>query len=588
MKNIKFILWLTLSLVTGLTIGYVLFYSDPGKNIPLKAENLESRTYTCSMHPQIKQNEPGQCPICGMDLVPLSSSMQNKNSSDPFISSMTEEAIALNNIQTTKTGKKTAVSKVFLTGKIKIDEKRLEIISSDFSGRVEKLFINFTGQKVEKGDKLAQIYSPELVVSQKELLLTGKNRNEQPLLYEAAREKLKLLNLNDTQIDEIESQEKIITRFDIISDVSGVVIKRQVSKGDYINKGSTLFEIADLDSLWLILDAYENDLRWIKKGNKIIFTVQAFPEKEFSAKVDFIDPVVDPETRTLKVRANILNENNILKPEMFANAKIISKKHRKKGYMVIPKSSVLWTGKRSVVYVRIPDAETPSFEMREVTLGNRIGNDYIVSKGLEENEDVVTNGVFAIDSAAQLSGRYSMMNRPPAARISVEFREQVTKLVSLYFELTAHFVNSDPLKSQRSAKKMISTLKTIDMKLLTKKEDHQKWMKQIKIISTALNSLRSTKNLEIQRAQFSIISNSIIEISEYFGLTIREVFVQFCPMAFDNKGAYWLSAKKEILNPYFGDKMLNCGEIRKTLRPSNTKANSKFSTKKHTEHHHNH
>lgn len=567
MKKLKpFLIPVIFALLTGVILGYLFFGGGTHENHPQKADDSVEQIYTCSMHPQIRQNEPGKCPLCGMDLIPLKTG-KSSGEHDPFIYSMTKEAAAMANVQTSKVGGRSSENEIFLSAKIFVNEKKLETVTSNFAGRIDKLFVNYTGQNIKIGDKLVSIYSPDLLMAQKELREAAKNKENFPALYNAAKEKLRLWKLNENQIAEIESKGEIIEEFEIESDVSGIVLNRKVSQGSYVNKGSVLFEIADLTTLWLIMDAYESDLQWIKKGDKVVFTVQSSPGKEFVSNIEFIDPVIDPGTRTLKIRAEISNSSGLLKPEMLATARILSKKDSFKNSIIIPKSSVLWTGKRSIVYVKAGDVETPSFEMREIKLGNQVGNSYIVKEGLKKDEEIITNGVFAVDGAAQLSGNYSMMNRPPENRIPVEFRMQLTKLVEHYFIMKDHFVESDSVKSAKSAKNMIPVLKAVDMKLV-EGDDRNKWMELLKNISNGLNSIVKSNDLESQRVGFSAVSDNIIEASDFFRSTISEVFVQFCPMAFDDKGAYWLSKEKEIMNPYFGDEMLNCGEIKKTIRSS--------------------
>jgi membrane fusion protein, copper/silver efflux system len=374
------------------------------------------------MHPQIRQNEPGKCPLCGMDLIPLAG-QSNQGEQNLFIHTMSAEAIALANVQTSKVSYTTPEYEVYLTGKIVPNEKKLAVITANYSGRIEKLFVDFTGQTLSKGEKMASIYSPELVTAQKELIEAAKNKQINPSLYNAVREKLSLWKINEKQIDAIETRGEIITEFDVYAQISGIVMSRNISTGDYVNRGSVLFEIADLSSVWVMLDAYEQDLSVVRTGGKVDFTVASLPGREFTSTVTFIDPLINPQTRTASVRMEVNNPGMQLKPEMFVKGKIKSKFSAQTGLkgksLLISKTSVLWTGTRSVVYVKVPGSEFPSFEMREIILGPRAGDFYVVENGLQEGEEIVINGVFAIDAAAQLSGNYSMMNRPVSKRISV-------------------------------------------------------------------------------------------------------------------------------------------------------------------------
>jgi len=578
-KNRMFQFFLVLS--AGLLIGLLLFGGNNPETHLHKEEVTKETIWTCSMHPQIRQNEPGKCPICGMDLIPLTSGNDSESAS-PFIHAMSSQAAALANIQTSKVSYTTSEYEVYLTGKIAANEQKLASITADYSGRIERLFVDFTGQTVAKGQKMATIYSPELITAQRELIEAVKSKRINPSLYNAVREKLRLWKITEKQIDAIESSGEILTELDVYADISGIVITRNVSRGDYVNKGSILFEIADLSSIWVMLDAYEQDLAWVNVGSKVIFKVASLPSKEFTSTVTFVDPIINQQTRTASIRAEAGNPNIQLKPEMIVNGKIITKisyqTELKGRALMIPKTSVLWTGIRSVVYVKVPKAESPSFEMREVILGPRAGNNYIVEKGLTEGEEIVVNGVFAVDAAAQLSGNYSMMNQPESKRLEVNntFKTQLTDVVNNYFLLKNAFVESDAAEVKKEAQKVNRSLNNVNMSLL-KDEPHHQWMEIENNVSSSLSSVIETNDIEKQRKHFEIISDALINAAEIFGVNTDWVYVQFCPMAFNNKGAYWLSRTEEIKNPYFGNEMLNCGEVIKKINSVNsyTDTNSK-------------
>lgn len=556
---------LCLVLVAGFLLGWLIFKPTTTFNAEHVHEHGKETTYTCSMHPQIRQNEPGKCPICGMDLIPLTQKSA-QGESNPFVYTMSPEAIALANVQTQKVQYVSPEHEVNMTGKIAINEQLMAVITANYSGRIEKLFVDYTGQAVSKGQKLATIYSPELVTAQKELIEAAKFKENNPSLYQASKEKLRLWKINESQISEIENSGRVMTEFDVYADRSGIVIRRDITTGDYANKGTVLFGMADLSKVWVLLDAYESDLAFIKTGQQINITVPSIPGKVFSSTVNFIDPIINPQTRTASVRAELNNPQQILKPEMFVRAVLKTRLSVNDKSLAIPKTSILWTGKRSVVYVRVPDVESPSFEMREITLGNSLGDFYLVVNGLMEGEEIVTNGVFAIDAAAQLSGNYSMMNRVVDNRIVVpeKFTDQLTNFVNDYFVLKNNLIKSDFQLSNISAKKLASALSKVDMKLLTE-DAHNTWMKHDQVLKKQIELFVKANDLEKQREVFSTLSNQLIETSNLFSLNYETVYVAHCPMAFDDKGANWLSEFEEIKNPYFGDAMLRCGEVKSKI-----------------------
>jgi membrane fusion protein, copper/silver efflux system len=575
MRNLLKNKWIAgaLVLVTGLLLGLLIAPRQDGSGNLSDAHHDhddhdhavdENGEWTCSMHPQIRQDEPGDCPICGMDLIPAESSTGADHG--PLVYEMTPEAVALANVHTSVVNLASAEKEVKLTGKIRLNEQKLSSVTSTFPGRVEQLHVNFTGQQVTRGDVLATVYSPELLTAQQELLQAIRMKESFPALYRSAREKLRLWRLTDSQIDDIESSGQVRAQFDVLAGISGVVTGRNVTEGDYLATGTLMFEIADLSSVWVMLDAYESDLAWINPGSRISFTVPALPGQQFNAEVTFIDPVIDPGRRTAAVRAETANPGGRLKPEMFVNGIIRSNIRPGINSLVIPRSALLWSGKRSLVYVKLPGTDYPAFEMRELVLGPGLGDMYIVDNGLDAGEEIVTNGVFAVDASAQLSGNFSMMSRPPVKTMDVPsaFQAQLTDLAGEYFKVKHALVESDHSKAAAATEGFLNALSAVDMSLLDD-EPHHRWMALLPGLRKMAEEIGTTGDLEEQREHFEHLSMSMIDVVEYFGLQER-VYRMHCPMAFDDKGADWLSNRDEILNPYFGDAMLACGVIEQTYR----------------------
>jgi Cu(I)/Ag(I) efflux system membrane fusion protein len=400
----------SLLLIGGIFIGWLFFHSSGiNKKKPDQVtETVKSTIWTCAMHPQIRMPQPGKCPICGMELIPL---VQNSTSIDPDAIHLSEEAAQLANVLTSVVTKRTPVKVVRLYGKVQVDERLFQSQVAHVPGRIEKLAVNFTGESVEKGQLLAEIYSPELITAQQELLETIKTKQLQPELYEASKEKLRQWKLTDNQIAKIEDSGVVQNNFDVLSNTSGTVTARRVNTGDHVSQGTVLFDIADLSKVWIMFDAYESDLQFLHNGEKLSFTLQSLPGIDFTGNIVFIDPVIDPVTRVAKVRVETGNQSGKLKPEMFATGIVSSTLAEYHDNVVIPKSAVLWTGKRSVVYVKQPGSEEPVFKIREVELGPMLGESYVIMNGLSEGEEIVTNGTFSVDAAAQLEGKPSMMNQ---------------------------------------------------------------------------------------------------------------------------------------------------------------------------------
>jgi membrane fusion protein, copper/silver efflux system len=408
------VLFLSIALIAGILIGWLLFRS-PGskgekavKTEEQPAAKVKVTIWTCSMHPQIRMKEPGNCPICGMELIPLE---QKNDQVDSTGVKLSREALQLANVSTSTVTRQNAEKKIRLYGKVSADERLLTSQVAHFPGRIEKLLVNFNGEKVSFGQALAQIYSPELLTAQQELIETARTKVSQPEIYEAAREKLAHWKLSNEQIAQIENSGTVKSVFEVSSGTNGIVTAVRIRNGDYVSEGTVLYEIADLSRLWVLFDAYESDLGFLNKGDKVSFTLQALPGKTYTGTISFIDPFIDPVNRVARVRVELKNEGNLIKPEMFATGLVdanLSSYHNK---IVIPRSAVLWTGKRSIVYVR-QQGEEPVFHLREIELGPLLGSNYVVNSGLSEGEEIVTSGTFSIDAAAQLEGKPSMMNQP--------------------------------------------------------------------------------------------------------------------------------------------------------------------------------
>lgn len=399
-------------LLCGFLAGWLVFRSPSGPAVEHSpgTETVEE-VWTCSMHPQIRMGKPGKCPLCGMDLIPLrSNATASEAVTDPDAIQLSDEAIALANVQTTRVSRQNPVKEIRLYGTIQPDERSLQSQAAHVGGRIERLFVDFTGETVQKDKTLAVIYSPELFTAQQELLEALRMQPVQPRLVEAAREKLRLWKLTPGQITAIESSGVVSPLVEIKASTSGIVVGKNVNPGDYVEAGNVLFDIADLSKVWAMFEAYETDLPFLRTGDRLDFTLQAFPGRQFGGRIAFIDPLIDKASRTAKVRVEVGNPNLELKPEMYATASVTAPLRQYRNQIVVPQSAVLWTGKRSVVYVRQPEYNSPVFKIREIELGPWLGDSYVVASGLADGEEIVTNGVFSVDASAQLEGKRSMMN----------------------------------------------------------------------------------------------------------------------------------------------------------------------------------
>lgn len=401
-----------LMLAAGLLLGVLLrsCVSCGGTTAQQTEGEDGDAVWTCSMDPQVKQPGPGKCPKCGMDLIKMEKGMTPSSDIDPDAVMFSDEAMALANVETEIVGTPSGNKEIRLFGKVEPDQRQQQSQSAYVAGRIERLFINAVGDHVAKGQTLAVIYSPELYTAEQELV--SALGTSQQVLIDAATEKLRLLNIPQSQIDEVISTKKVSPYVQLKANTSGTVVRKMVEQGDYVRQGQSLLQIANLGHVWAIFQAYESDLPFIHRGQQVQFTAEALPGETFTGHVSFIDPVLNGQTRTAGVRVELSNAGGRFKPEMLlvGNVAASMQKYADEG-VIIPKSAVLWTGKRSVVYVKDDVEEQPTFLLRQVTLGPALPDGYVVLDGLAEGEEIVTNGVFAIDAAAQLDGKRSMMNQ---------------------------------------------------------------------------------------------------------------------------------------------------------------------------------
>ena len=558
---------LLLTLIVGGLLGWgfrAMTSANTDTHAHEEGEGLPS-IWTCSMHPQIRLPEAGDCPICGMDLIP--GDQESAGSSNPQAFQMTPEALALAQVQTLIVGGAQAKKELLLSGKLQADERENASLTAKFPGRIEKLFVTFTGEQVKAGQRIATVYSPELLTAQKELLEAVKTKATFPQLYQASKDKLSLWKLSAAQIAEIERSGQVKERMDILADQSGVVLQKNVSVGDYVSMGSVLFTVTNLNSLWLLLDVYETGLPFVAIGDEIQFSVAGRPGETLTAKVTFVDPLINANTRAASVRAEIRNVGNTLKPEMFVTARIQTRNEAGSAEVMVPRTAVLWSGKRSIVYVKVPNAALPEFVLREVTLGNRLGENYQITAGLQAGEEIVSYGAFALDASAQLSGKPSLLNRSSTQQVDVsaEFSQEITAVVAAYFQVKNSLVK-DQLPT--AATQILAQALAKVSSAAGSGKDKAKWEKIKSELSQATAKIRGAKDISTARTHFSTLSSSIIQLAETYKLTQQVVYQDYCPMAFDNKGGYWLSETENITNPYFGASMLTCGEVKQTYQSS--------------------
>ena len=388
--------------------------TTPAKNdsgASIAKQEAAKDIYYCPMHPTVTSDHPGNCPICGMALVKRTAAPAG--AAEPSIAAvaLSPEQRVTANVRTAKIALQTHTGEIVTTGRVTFDERRLAQVTSYTQGRIERLAVNFTGDSVRRGQVVASIYSPDLFATQQEYLLAIANqermrsagfadaRSASTDLVESTRRRLMLFGMTAGQIAQLERTGKALFTTDIIAPVSGIVTRRLVVPQQSVAAGQALMEVADLSTVWVEADVYEQQLPDVTVGQRVVITSPAVPGQEFPGTVSFIQPVLGGETRTAKVRIELANRGARLKPDMYVSVRVHGMPMA--GHIMVPASAVIDRGQRKYVWVETaPD----TFEPREVNVGPRHGDQSVIVSGLREGETIVVEGGFLLDSEAQLRG----------------------------------------------------------------------------------------------------------------------------------------------------------------------------------------
>lgn len=599
-----------------------------GEEGSTQSTSVSGTVFTCPMHPQIRQPAPGRCPICGMALVPASSA--GVANLDELSVQIEPAQRRLANIQTAKVERDAIEATLQTVGAIAIDESRQATIAAYIDGRIERLFADYTGVDIKKGDHLAVLYSPQLYAAQVEYVEARRAmttsgglsavREAQESLAANTRQRLREFGMTNQQITELETSAKAQSRLTIYAPQGGTVIEKLAVEGNYVKAGDPIYRIAELSTVWLMLKLFPEDATRIRFGQRVEAAIQSLPGEKLLGRVAFIDPTVDPKTRTVGVRVELLNDHGRLRPGDYAEARInlpigpqgrvfdqdlagkwISPMHpqiirdeagqcpicgmdlvptSRYGFVEapipqpqslhVPRMAVLLAGGNSIVYV---ETKPGRFEIRPVTVGPILRDKIVVLDGLKEGESVATAGNFLIDSQMQLAGKPSLIN-PSRAIAKAKERtgplvfEHVAvapvgadagqKLETLY---SAYFEIQQALAADKTPPAAAAqALHKAASELGGDAALPQSSAKLLREIATKSEHLHHL-DLAGARKGFKPISHAVVTLATQIRAAgAQKPFTHFyCPMVAGG-GGDWLQPGGELLNPYFGSEMLRCGE----------------------------
>ena len=538
----KLIIILCLCLFQSGLIWAGEYDGHPGHQQLLVDQEANATFWTCSMHPQIQLPVSGQCPICFMDLIEVERQAQGEDVHSLRQISFGPEAQKLAQVEVSVVREAEPVSTIRMVGKVEYDETLLGRITARVSGRIDRLDIAYTGAVVSKGQIMAQIYSPELLTAQAELIqaeaatqVAQKSNNElvrqsANRTLRASRDKLQLLGLSTDQIAEIIVTKKAADHIGILAPMGGIVITKEVVEGMYVKTGAPLFIIADLRKLWVVLEAYEPDLGQITLGQEVEFQVEAYPGRPFMGQVAYIDPLVDAKSRTVRVRLNVDNSEGRLLPGMFVQAEARYKKRASGKSLMIPASAPLITGKRALVYIEIKEGV---YEGRVVVLGVRTGDYFVVRSGLVAGDKVVSRGAFKIDSAMQIQAKPSMMNSYPGpATPQILPGLGHSKLILLqeqFFLLTDQVHAAELRASLATGAKMATKLAELDPNDLSE-ENRLIWQELKMVLSADLFLLQEAEDVQDLARIYAEMASHFQKIRLAFKLPDRRPILGSAPL----------------------------------------------------------
>ncbi|XZE56843.1 efflux RND transporter periplasmic adaptor subunit [Planctomycetaceae bacterium SH139] len=595
------------------------FSGDKGEAV-VEAGGGEDKRYICPMMCTPPSTEPGRCPVCAMELVEATGG----GGGDGISVTIEASARRLVGIQTAMS-KMGEVNRTIRTiGSIDFDESRLSTISAYIDGRLEKMYANYAGVKVNEGDDLALIYSPQLYTAQTEFITSmnsggkiGRFQIDSGDLNQMARENLTELGMTESQIDQLGKSGKPMSRIRIKSPQSGTVIEKSAVEGDYVKTGHKLYRVADLSSVWLMLDLFPDDASAVRFGQQVEAEIQSMPGEVFTGRVAFIDPTVNPKTRTVRVRVEIMNFDGKLRPGDYATARVtvpaipmdevydpalankyISPMHPQvirdepgtcplcdmdlvptsqlgfaseplpmQQVVTVPRDAVLLAGENSVIYV---ETEPGRFEIRRVTIGPMNRKEAVIVEGLSAGETVATGGNFLIDSQMQLAGNPSLMDPTKApsyspgplelpnttpVMLASESGKSLDRTYDAYFEIQRAMA-ADQTPPPVALNTLIEGLRELEMSAGVP-DDAQR-----KFATARRAATRMDGSLETAREAYRGVSHAMLRAATVARgpKTATKLTHYYCPMV-PGGGGDWMQPGGELQNPYWGSEMLTCGEV---------------------------
>jgi len=545
------------------------------------ASQTDAQLYQCSMHPNIVSEKPGTCPICAMDLQPVK---QIKAKGIPGRSpvELTAQQRQLINVRLAPVTAAPSVKTLRTVGVLEHDAAKVFTVAAWTSGRIEKLYVDQPEIDVAKGDPLYAIYSPELYSTMREYVTLIEKQSDNAVVVEATETRLKLLGLSPEQIQSLKTSRRAPTAIDVPSPAAGKVMMKMVKEGDYVKTGMPLYTVVDLSSLWLIATVYEPELGLIQPGMNVVATTTTYPGEDFPGVVSVINHHIDPKARSAELRveftqpeqlmgmredaAGRMRHRHRLLPDMYMNAEIQIDLGQT---LRVPARAVFDTGKRQYVFVEQSEG---IFVPKVIQLGAKVGDAFVVTKGLSEGERVVIDGNFLLDSESQLKAAASgsLGDEPDEAETHEHFMDAVplpAEAGELFAPLVTDYLSIQTQLAQDSVEgvaEAVDRMRTRTELILSSDvqppQNADEYRRGLEALKERLQGF-SASDLETARTEFGEVSAAMISLIGHFPPPLDEpLVVANCPMWKKSPGN-WLQAGEDLVNPFMGQKMLTCGSI---------------------------
>lgn len=532
--------------------------------------------YQCSMHPNVISDKPGVCPICGMDLQPVTQ-ISAKGISGRAPVELTGLQEQLINIRTSPVTKAPFDQTLRAVGRVVVNEENTATLNSRVMGWVEQLYVDKTGERVGKGQSLLEIYSPALYSAQQDFMIVYNRAQESGAsdgLLESARKRLELWGISDEQVRELEQTGTPSLTLTLTAPLAGTVIDKQVVAAQMVEPGMPLYRIADLSEVWVLAELYESELPLVEIGQKATVTTRAYPGRQWEGRVDFIYPFLQGKTRTNQVRVVLPNADGLLKPDMYVDVELA----RDLGpSLSVPASSIFDTGKRQYVFVEQSDG---IFVPTLVQLGPRVGDRQLIRSGVEPGDEVVVDGNFLLDSESQLKAVASGMgDEAPAAADDPDevpgpialpdaAQELYSPLLESYLSIHHALANDELEGLSTEAAKLREQVNIIADSDVRPSDQTDIYQQRVEELHNSVQNF-SAGSLDEARIAFGNVSFDLIALLTQFPPPFgTALHVVNCPM-WEKSPARWIQTQEQIVNPFMGQQMPSCGELVSTIEGSN-------------------